>query len=78
VINVDIDLIYKSLQDICDAEGEGWTVVHYAVAAGLERVTDDGHIESASFVHQPVDQSEYTTRGLLAVAQSQEWTHDDE
>lgn len=75
MIDVDSDPIQKALQDICNNEGEGWTVAHYAVAVGLERMGEEG-VESLTYVHCPNEQPEYVTKGLLDVASHEEYDRD--
>ena len=60
-----MDEIRLALQRILDAEGDGWSVTHYAVVVGIERMTDHGEVESTAYVHSPDDQPAYVTSGLV-------------
>lgn len=60
-----MDPIRIELQRLLDLEKEGWSVAHYATMVGIDRVSDDGTVETATFVHAPDGQADYMTGGLL-------------
>jgi hypothetical protein len=61
---VTMDPIRDELQRILDEWGDGWSVSHYAVIVGIERMTGDS-VESTAYVHAPDSQARYVTSGLL-------------
>ena len=60
-----MDPIHVALQRILDKEHDGWSVAHYAIMVGIDRVCSDGKVESATFIHTPEEQADYMTAGLL-------------
>jgi len=47
---------------------DGWQVSHFVAVIGLQRVTEDGSMESDVVIHVPLTQAEYITDGLMAHA----------
>lgn len=60
-----MDPIREAIQKILDIHGDGWSSSHYVVAIGLERVTEDGNLETSSWWYAPPTQADYITDGLL-------------
>ena len=60
-----IDSLRAAIQAVVDADPEGWTVNHWVIAIGLERVTADGDVESTPWWIAQPGQPEYVTDGLL-------------
>jgi hypothetical protein len=60
-----MDVIREELQKILDDEGDGWSVSHYAVLVGIERMAGEGVLESCVYIHEPDGQPVYVTSGLL-------------
>lgn len=62
------DRVRKALQDLLDAEGDGWHMSHFVVILGLERL-DDGELVTSAWLTSPVGQPDYVTDGLITAAQ---------
>lgn len=58
-------VVAEALQLLLDDAGDGWTLSAYVVVMGLERVTDDGSVESTPWHHAAPNQPCWATRGLL-------------
>lgn len=58
-------VVAEALQLVLDDAGDGWTLSAYVVAMGLERVNDDGGIESIPWCYAAPNQPCWTTTGLL-------------
>lgn len=63
------DRVRKALQDLLDAEGDGWHMSHFVVILGLEKISEDGEVMTSAWVTGPVGQPDYVTDGLIATAQ---------
>lgn len=73
-----MDRIRDLLQQLLDEAGDGWSVSHWFIAVGLERI-DDGHLVSGRWWLTPDGQPEYVTDGLLdAVIAARDDTLDDD
>lgn len=57
---------------------DGWTVVHYVAAAGVQRITADGKVETGMVFFTAQDQPRYVTEGLLLAADRVNCTADEE
>ena len=60
------DKVRAALQEVLDAEGDGYYVAHWVAVLGIERV--DGvaaGIRSSAWVAVPLHQADYITDGLL-------------
>lgn len=55
-----------AIQDVLDAEGDGWTLSHYIVVMGIERMNSEGSVDSAAWIAKPAEQPEYVTDGLIS------------
>jgi hypothetical protein len=62
------DPVRAALQQICDAEGHGWQVAHYAIAIGLERMGAGDASETGMWAVAQKGQPDYITDGLLDAA----------
>jgi len=60
-----MDGLRAAIQQQLNNCGDGWSVAHWVVAVGLERVTADGAVESATWAITPPEQPDYVTDGLL-------------
>lgn len=58
-------VVAEALQLLLDEAGDGWTLSAYVVVMGLEKVNDDGSIESTPWHHAAPNQPCWTTTGLL-------------
>lgn len=58
-----------ALQYLLNSEGDGWTLSHYVVVMGLQRMDSDGCIENTVWVTMPVEQADYVTDGLVTTAE---------
>lgn len=56
------------LQEILDADSEGWLLDHFVIVLGLQRITASGEVEHTAWVTGPRDQADYVTDGLLSAA----------
>ena len=61
----DQDPVAAAVQSVLDTYGDGWSLAHYVVCIGLERVTADGEVESTPFWLAQPGQAEYVSDGLL-------------
>lgn len=57
--------IRAAIQQLLDAEGDGWHVSQFVIAMGLERVDSNGRLESSPWIWAPADQPSWQTTGLL-------------
>ena len=62
------DKLRAALQEILNAEGEGWVVDAFVICLGLERMTE-GAIESTPWIWMPAEQPDWVTDGLLNASQ---------
>ena len=63
---MNYDRIREAIQTHMNhVDKEGWVVVQYVVALGLERINADGKVESQAWYLAPDDQPEWQTDGLL-------------
>ena len=62
------DPFRAAVQAILDAAGDGWTLAHYVIPMGIERMSADGHVEHTFWLYNPPNQADYITEGLLAHA----------
>jgi hypothetical protein len=60
--------VEAALQLLLDSCGDGWTLGNYVLIMGLEKVTDDGEITSASWIYTAPNQPGWVTTGLLIEA----------
>lgn len=60
--------IREGVQQFLDEHSDGWSVAHYVLAVGLERVVD-GEIETAAWMYADPSQPTYVTEGLLLKAE---------
>lgn len=60
--------IRAAIQQILDEAGDGWTLSHFVVVVGLERMSSSG-VESTAWLYMPDGQPAYVTDGLLASAE---------
>ena len=58
--------IRETLQAVVDAIDGTWTVAHYVAVVGMQRVADDGSIETRVMIAQPDGQPDYVAEGLLS------------
>jgi len=65
-----------ALQYLLDCEGDGYQLVHYVVAVGLQRMDQTGAISSTSWLAIPSEQADYITQGLLDSAEEMRATQD--
>lgn len=63
------DRLRQDLQYLLDCEGDGWQLAHYVVVLGIQKLSDDGHIQNASWIAVPIDQADYITDGLIESAE---------
>jgi hypothetical protein len=63
-----VEKLRAAIQELLDAEGDGWIVNEYVVALGLEKIDASGHIESTAWVWAPSEQPEWVSDGLLQAA----------
>lgn len=54
-----------AIQRVLDQEGDGWTLSHWIVIMGIERMNSDGAVDSAVWIAKPAEQAEYVTDGLI-------------
>lgn len=59
------DIIRAAIQQALDAYGDGWSCANWVVAVGLERITDEGEVETSSWWLAQKGQPDYVTDGLL-------------
>lgn len=59
------DKLRAAIQEILDADGEGWSVGQFVIVMGLERVNADGSVESTPWWWAPSNQPDWMTGGLL-------------
>lgn len=72
-----MDALQAAVQAVVDANADGWSVGHYVVVAGLERLdTEANRVVSAVWTITPVDQAEWMTKGLLDAAMEIQLTAD--
>lgn len=79
-MSTPIDRVRKALQDLLDAEGDGWHMSHFVVILGLEKF-DGGDIVTSAWLTAPEPQADYVTDGLITAAQDLRWgsiTTDDD
>lgn len=60
--------VAQVLQELLNAEGDGWTLSHWIGILGIERMNGDGAVDSAVWICKPADQAEYVTDGLISSA----------
>lgn len=63
-----MDKIRQAIQEILDKEGDGWSLTHYVIAMGLEKIKTDGSLESIAWYYAPDGQADWQTTGLLEEA----------
>lgn len=63
------DRVRKALQDLLDAEGDGWHMSHFVVILGLEKIGEDGDVLTSAWLTAPIGQPDYVTDGLITAAQ---------
>lgn len=68
-----IDRVRKALQDLLDAEGDGFHLSHFVVILGLEKF-ESGDIVTSSWLTAPAGQADYITEGLITAAQDLHWS----
>lgn len=73
-----MDDLHAAIQAILDAAGDGWNVNQFVVAMGIERITSDGELESATWWIAPRSQPEWQTDKLLEQALDDRATQDIE
>lgn len=64
------DIIRESIQAMLDTYSDGWSLSHFVIPMGLERVNSEGFIESVVWLYSPTSQGEYITNGLLLEAEA--------
>lgn len=64
-----LDKVRKALQELLDAEGDGWHMGHYVVIMGLEKIGADGEVTTSAWITNPPSQPDYVTDGLITTAQ---------
>lgn len=57
--------IHAAIQALLDEQGDGYHLSQFVVSMGLERVTENGTIESTSWVWAPDHQPGWMNVGLL-------------
>jgi hypothetical protein len=60
--------VRAAVQDILDAEGDGFMAAQFVICMGLERFDAAGRIESMPWIWAPAEQAEWMTNGLLESA----------
>jgi hypothetical protein len=60
------DPIRDGIQKVLDLYGDGWSISHYVVCMGLERIVD-GAIQTCPWRYVPPEQPGYVTDALLDV-----------
>jgi hypothetical protein len=63
-----VEKLRAAIQELLDAEGDGWIVNEYVVALGLEKMSADGQIQSTAWVWAPSEQADWVSDGLLQAA----------
>ena len=63
-----MDKIRLAIQEMLDKEGDGWSLTQYVIAMGLERIENNGSIESVAWYYAPDGQADWQTTGLLEEA----------
>jgi hypothetical protein len=57
--------IRESIQQMLDAHDDGWSLTQHVICMGLERITDNGVIESTAWIWAPSEQPAWMTTALL-------------
>lgn len=65
-----MDPIREAIQAMLDTYSDGWSLSHFVIPMGLERVNSEGLIESVVWLYSPSAQGEYITNGLLLEAEA--------
>lgn len=58
----------EAIQAVLDDEGDGWSLSHWIVIMGIERMGSAGGVESSVWITKPDEQAEYVTDGLITAA----------
>lgn len=58
-----------ALQYLLNSEGDGWTLSHYVVVMGLQRLDAEGSIQNTVWMTMPIEQADYVTDGLVTTAE---------
>lgn len=64
-----MDEVRAAIQTMLDHHGDGWSVSHFVVAMGLERLDEDGHPVGSAWLYIPAGQPDWITDGLLIAAE---------
>lgn len=72
------DPMRAAIQNILDTAGDGWTLAHYVICMGLERLAPDGTVESGFWLYPSPNQPAYITDGLLQRALEDDITVDED
>jgi hypothetical protein len=59
-----MDAIRAAIQAWIDRQGDGYTVSHFWIAVGLERIDSDG-VAWGTYAIEPDSQPSYVTDGLI-------------
>lgn len=59
------DRVREAIQELLNGIGDGWTVTQYVVAMGLEKIAENGEVESVAWYYTPPEQADWQTVGLL-------------
>lgn len=58
----------QAVMDELDYDRDGWQVTQFVISMGLERMNDDGRVESCSWHWAPPEQPDWQNVGLLLAA----------
>ncbi|MGB5794438.1 MAG: hypothetical protein WBH51_01450 [Mycolicibacter algericus] len=58
----------QGLQAAIDKDAPGWRVSHYVAVIGVDRIGEDGEVETDAAVYHAAGQADYITNGLLGKA----------
>lgn len=72
-MSTPIERVRKALQDLLDAEGDGYHLSHFVVVLGLEKF-EGANIVTSSWLTAPAGQADYITEGLITAAQDLHWS----
>lgn len=74
-MSTPMDRVRKALQELLDAEGDGWHMSHFVVILGLEKF-EAADIITSSWLTVPAAQADYVTDGLISAAADIRWGPD--
>lgn len=58
-----------ALQQLLDAEGDGYQLAHYVVVMGIQKIDAMGKIDARAWMAVPAEQADYISDGLIAAAE---------